>query len=495
MRHLLVPIGCVLLGACAVRQNEGESRAACPEPVIEGCAVDRSRGDLSCTLEHDGAPRTYRVVVPETGACAPTPLVFDLHGLTSNPVQQAWISGLDERARTAGFVAVHPQGSGEVASWNAGTCCGAAAMNDVDDVGFLDAIRERLGAALAIDPRRVYATGLSNGGYLSHRLACERAEVYAAIAPVAGVLGVPRCDAARPVPVLQFHGTSDQLVPYLGGGLGGGLSAPATMQWWAARNACGATPVVGRQQGDVVCERWEGCAGGADVELCTVTGGGHSWPGGPDLILPALGPTTQDIDASEVIWEFFAAHPLPEALEDWTPAVGPDVPLGAPVDEECAVEPVEASSLEARLVLPEEAQAPAPSGGDPAGAWTITSAELYLPPIATREVVRDESRVLAAGRVALGEDGRFAIALDLQGEIVTSSYGVLHLSRHVRATGTFTAEGGRLAFSADCGGTELPAVAELSRLDETHARVGWLVSSGLIGDVRLVVVLEESPGS
>lgn len=484
-----------VLGAC----DGGDE--GCPEVAIEGCALDTAQGDLVCTLEHEGQTRGYRVVVPEAAACAPAPLVFDLHGLTSNPVQQEWISGLARLGREEGFIAVHPEGSGDVRSWNAGSCCGTAARDGVDDVGFLDAIRARLATALSIDPRRVYATGLSNGGYLAHRLACERADVYAAIAPVAGVLGVPRCDSARPVPVFQVHGTADQLVPYLGGGMGGGLSAPATVQWWAERNQCDATPVLTFAHGDVTCERRSGCAGGADVELCTVSGGGHSWPGGPDLILPALGATSPDLDATAALWAFFEEHPMPEApVDGWTPRADAAVPDEPAAGDECALGPAPASSspLDARLVLPDDEAPPASSGGDPVGRWTIESADLYLPPIATHEVLPAESLVQAAGRADLGDDGVFALVLDLDGEISTSSYGALHLRRRVRATGAWQIEGSDLLLAPECGGLagspgEVPASAGFSRLDDDHARISWVVSSGLIGDVTLVVGLQRTP--
>jgi len=487
----------LLFGGCGGAEERGGSEVACPAPAIEGCVPDGSTGDLGCTLEHDGVVRSYRVVVPDAATCSDgSPLVFDLHGLTSNPVQEEWISGLGARGREDGFVVVQPAGIGEVPSWNAGTCCGTSARDGVDDVGFLDAVRARVGAALAIDARRVYATGLSNGGYLSHRLACERADVYAAIAPVAGVLGVPRCDSTRPVPVLQFHGTDDQLVPYHGGGMGGGLSAPGTMAFWAARNGCEPTPVVTLESGDVTCARWQGCARGADVELCTVAGGGHTWPGGPDLILPALGRTTDDVDATAALWEFFTAHPLPAATsgDDWTPGIGPEVPEEAPSGEGCDVGGLgpPAARHAARLVMPGAEGPEAVTGGDAAGDWTISSASLYLPPIAASQVLADQSEVLVAGRAALGEDGRFALLLDVTGEIATASYGTLHLVRHVRATGTWQTDGGALQLTADCGALEVPVHTELSRIDDAHARLGWLLSSGLIGDVRLVVTLERS---
>lgn len=479
-----------LAGAALACGGDGESDGGgieeCPLPRIEGCAPDASRGDLRCTIDHGGAERAYRVVVPDDGTCAARALVFDLHGLTSNPVQQDWITGIDEQARARGFVSVRPAGGGVVTGWNAGTCCGQAAQQGVDDVGFLDAVRARVAAGVAIDPRRVYATGLSNGGYLSHRLACERADVYAAVAPVAGVLGVTECASSRPVPVLHVHGTADLLVPYDGGGLGGGPSARATAAFWAARNACDEAPTVTFEHGAATCERWSGCAGGADVELCTIGGGGHSWPGGPDLILPMLGETSQDLDATARILDFFDAHPMPEAaVPEWSPSAGPEVPPHVPDANDCDVGALaESGDLEVHLVMPGEAERPAATGSsDPSGTWTLSAAELYLPPIATTQVDRGASSVRASGAATLLPDGSYALSLEVTGEIATSSYGTLHLARVVHATGTRAPDG---TLTPDCGPRE---PTEIVRVDEESARLSWLVSNGLIGEIWIVAEL------
>jgi polyhydroxybutyrate depolymerase len=147
---------------------------------------------------------------------------------------------------------------------------------------------------------------MSNGGVLAHRLACELSDRIAAIAPVAGVLGVPDCAPARPVSVLQFHGTLDTLVPFAGN-----ASFPAvapTLAAWAARNGCDEHGVEILRQGDSRCTSWPGCDDGAEVVLCVVDGGGHTWPGGQPL--PALGHTTSAISATDLAWSFFERHPM-----------------------------------------------------------------------------------------------------------------------------------------------------------------------------------------
>jgi polyhydroxybutyrate depolymerase len=215
-----------------------------------------------------------------------------------------------------GFIAIYPYGV--ASSWNAGQCCGTAWVDAVDDVGFLKKLLAQIEADYCIDERRVYATGMSNGGFLSHRLGCEMADVFAAIAPVAGVLGLPECKPTRPVPVIEFHGTSDPLVPYNGGnpllnlGLQGALnfdSVGHTVQGWRDRNGCTETQQTIYQKGDATCVRWPECQGGSEVVFCTIEGGGHTWPGG--VPVPPFGKTSTDLSATTAMIQFFEAHPMP----------------------------------------------------------------------------------------------------------------------------------------------------------------------------------------
>jgi polyhydroxybutyrate depolymerase len=150
---------------------------------------------------------------------------------------------------------------------------------------------------------------MSNGGFLSHRLGCELSTRIAAIAPVAGVMGIPTCTPARPVPVMHFHGTLDPLVPYSGGSPLGFPSVPVTNDGWAARNACTGSAQQTYQKGDATCMTHDQCAGGVSVTLCTIDGGGHTWPGG--LPVPVLGKTSTDISATDAMWDFFQKYKLP----------------------------------------------------------------------------------------------------------------------------------------------------------------------------------------
>ncbi|HET6611635.1 MAG TPA: PHB depolymerase family esterase [Kofleriaceae bacterium] len=256
------------------------------------------------TLEVDGRERSFRVHVPATyDPAVRTPLVLNFHGFTSNAAQQELLTLMPIKADDAGFITVAADGVG--ASWNAGACCGQAVVEDIDDVGFVTAMLDELEASLCIDPARVYATGFSNGGFLSHRLACELSTRIAAVAPVSGVLGIDTCAPSRPVPVLQFHGTADPVVPYGGNPVLGFESVATTIGGWVERNGCDATAEVYYENGDVTCERYSGCDAGATVALCTIDGGVHTWPGG------TLPPATTNISATDAMWDFFIAHPMP----------------------------------------------------------------------------------------------------------------------------------------------------------------------------------------
>lgn len=289
-----------------VEIDAGEVEVDAGAPPRGGCGGPRPDTSEPWSIPHDGRTRSALVHLP-TGydGARPTAIVLDLHGRAFTGASQRDLTDMDDLADEMGFIAVHPDGVGR--TWNGGVCCGQASRDDIDDVGFIAALLDRLEAELCVDTRRVYATGLSNGGFLSHRLACELSDRIAAIAPVAGVLGVADCAPSRPVPVLHIHGDDDQVVRY--DGVAGFLSARSSCERWAELDGCDPTPAVTFTQDDVTCETWTGCNAGAAVELCTIAGGGHTWPGGPDL--PLLGRTSRTISASRRAWSFFSAHPKP----------------------------------------------------------------------------------------------------------------------------------------------------------------------------------------
>jgi len=260
------------------------------------------------TVNVGGTERRFVVRIPESyDPDTPTPVVLNFHGLTNDAAQQEALSEMTPLAEREGFVVVYGQGVGR--SWNAGSfCCGTASSLNVDDVGFVDAMLDRLEATLCVDERRIYSTGMSNGGYFTTRLACQLADRIAAFAPVAGTSALLTCNPSRPVAVFHVHGTADTIVPYGGAGFAEGVRD--RVDAWVAHDACDELPLVDFEEDDVLCETWSGCEDDVEVRLCTIEGGGHNWPGGPTV--PGLGRTSDTIHASEEIWRFFQAHPLPE---------------------------------------------------------------------------------------------------------------------------------------------------------------------------------------
>jgi polyhydroxybutyrate depolymerase len=265
-------------------------------------------------LEHDGEERSYEIHLPPGyDGSTPLPVVLNFHGFTSSGLQQQESTNMDALADREGFITVYPNGLYE--SWNAGVCCGRSAETNVDDVGFTRALVADLGERGCIDESRVYATGMSNGGFLSHRLACEAADLIAATAPVAAVLGIPdsECQPARPIPIMHLHGTSDPLVPFDGGGLADSPSVAESTEGWLARNGCTGESAITYENGDASCETVEPCDGGVSVTLCLAEGAGHCWLGQPcpERLGDIVGEPTFDIDANEAMWGLFSTVQLP----------------------------------------------------------------------------------------------------------------------------------------------------------------------------------------
>ncbi|HEY0137231.1 MAG TPA: PHB depolymerase family esterase [Nannocystis sp.] len=263
-------------------------------------------GEHTVEVEHDGVTRTALVHIPASvDLGAPAPLVLNFHGFTSNSAQQSQFSNMNVTADAEGFIVAYPQGIDT--SWNAGACCGNAMTQQVDDVGFVRKLVDALEQQLCIDGKRVYATGMSNGGFMSHRLACEASDVFAAVAPVSAVNGMADCAPGRPVPVMMFNGTADILVAYNGGG-NFDKSAPETFEEWADRDGCSDDAVPGKMAGLAACESHEACDAGVSVAFCTFQGMGHCWPG--QAICP-YGASSTDLSANDEMWAFFSKYTLP----------------------------------------------------------------------------------------------------------------------------------------------------------------------------------------
>jgi polyhydroxybutyrate depolymerase len=279
---------------------------ALPEPDPKCDTKQAQKLDDVWMIGADGGARTMKVHVPASyDPKRPTPVVFNFHGFGSNADQENLLAKMNAKADKETFVTVHAEGT--VNSWNAGACCGEAVNQNIDDVAFVGKMIDALEDRLCVDTKRVFATGMSNGGFLSHRLGCELADRIAAIAPVAGVMGMPTCTPTRPISVMHFHGTADGLVPYNGNPSQNFIPVQTSFGDWAKRDGCTGQPEETFSKGDSKCSTYKTCAQGAEVTLCTVTGGGHTWPGGTPY--PPLGYTTTDLVATDAMWDFFKRHP------------------------------------------------------------------------------------------------------------------------------------------------------------------------------------------
>lgn len=277
-----------------------------------GCGTVASTGTKTATVSFGGGNRSYFVHVPTAyDGSKPLAVIIALHGLTDDAGKMEKLTGFDSLADKNGFLVVYPDGIG--GSWNAGNCCGTAQTTQVDDIGFLLAVVKDFSAHYCVDPKRIFATGFSNGAYMAQRLGCEKADIFAAIAPVSGEINLKSCKPSRPLPVLEFHGNADFIVPFGGGGLtGGAWSVDETIAFWKENGGCtDAKPANISKNGNATCTGYSACKGGAAVELCVLDGCGHQWPSSPEPASLFGGKMSTDIDASAAIWAFFAAHPLP----------------------------------------------------------------------------------------------------------------------------------------------------------------------------------------
>lgn len=289
-------------------------------------------GDYDFSLAHDGLTRIYKVHVPPSyDKEILTPVVIYLHG-GGGSIQAAFNEGVDKYSDKLGFLLVVPAGTGilkdKLLTWNAGgwstnsegveKCCGYAAENNVDDVGFIEKVISEIKQNFNVDEKRIYSTGISNGGIMSYTLACELSDKIAAIAPVAPP-GTPKeCTVLRQVPVMHIHGTADPCAPF-NGGIGGGClgskkyemqSAQKMVDIWKNIDGCSSVSQPSYSKGKASCITYQGCQNRADVEFCTIQGMGHTYPSGVQyLSIDKIGPVSYDISFDQ-IWEFFQKHPM-----------------------------------------------------------------------------------------------------------------------------------------------------------------------------------------
>ena len=282
-------------------------------------------GDHTRTLQVDGRTRTYLVHVPPSyHGAKPVPLVLAFHGGATDAAFMSRFCGLNDKADQAGFIVVYPNGTGEfprLLTWNAGSCCGFARRHQVDDVSFTRAILEDMASVAAVDGKRVFATGISNGGMMAYRLAAELADRISAVAPVAGTLCLDAPRPVRPVSVIHFHGTLDEFVPIAGGrgprsmSQADFLPVDEAIRTWVEINGCRREPIITElpktadDRMTVVRQEYAARRDGTSVVLYVIHGGGHTWPGRSTRIA-MLGPSTLNISANDLLWEFFEKHPM-----------------------------------------------------------------------------------------------------------------------------------------------------------------------------------------
>ncbi len=254
--------------------------------VLAGCTGDSGPAATAepaltrRSVEVDGAQRSYRLFTPTSeDDDRPMPLVLALHGAGNTPDSFAKSTQLDQAASAHRFVVAYPEAERLV--WNGGFCCTLGRGVPGADVRFLDRLITDVAAVRRIDTTRVFAVGVSAGGIMAYRLACDLTGRIAGIGAVAATMQVDDCQPSRPITVVALHGTGDDLVPYEGGRVLGGALRPAlpamtVAERWASLDGC---PASGdsRVEGIVTTTTWSGCAGGSRVRLVTVEGGGHNW--------------------------------------------------------------------------------------------------------------------------------------------------------------------------------------------------------------------------
>lgn len=275
-------------------------------------------------IQVGGLQRTYRVHVASARRSARVPLVFVLHGGGGTGAQMERFVAFSALADRHGFIVVYPEAIER--NWNDGRNAGSirTQREGIDDVAFFSAMLERLSKEFRVDPNRVYATGISNGGFMSQLLAVRLSDRISAIAAVAA--GMAPAVAGNfypkePVSVLIINGTEDRLVPFHGGDVarsrGKTIATDEIIKKWATRNRCAKGPAtaslrdVDASDGTRILETtYTQCARGTEVVLYTIKGGGHTWPGGSQYLSRAIvGRVSRDLDATSVIWEFFTRHP------------------------------------------------------------------------------------------------------------------------------------------------------------------------------------------
>jgi polyhydroxybutyrate depolymerase len=310
LRTVSAGVGVAALILAVAPTVAGARATRSPGPHSAGCGSAVTAGTTDEAITSGGAARRYRLAVPADSGQRALPLILNFHGFSSDAGQQAIYSQLEAKGPPRGYAVATPQGTGTPAFWNI-----LPKLPAPDDVAFTNALIDHLEQTRCIDPTRVYSTGISNGAGMSALLGCRIPNRLAAIAPVAGVNLVAGCPKGAPMSVLAFHGSADPVVAYRGARSSFAqipvVAVPKSVATWAKRAGCGSTPTIRKVTPHVQRTSYPGCTAGTNVELYTIIGGGHTWPGSIDLAY--LGATTHEINATDLILAFFAHHTRPGA--------------------------------------------------------------------------------------------------------------------------------------------------------------------------------------
>jgi polyhydroxybutyrate depolymerase len=272
------------------------------------------------SMQVAGYNRSYLLNLPPTyNDSTNFSLVIALHGTGGSASQMEQDYKLTAKSNSAGFVIVYPEGVRSdgrlgIRTWNAGTCCDFAMEHNIDDVAFIRQLIQKLTSTYKINPKRIYATGMSNGAMMTYRLACELSQQLAAIAPVSGMLLTAQpCQPARAVPIQHIHSAIDNKIPYAGGYGLANYYYPAVdsgLHVWAGIDGCNAEPQLVIDAPLYTQTQWVNCTGGTTIQRYITKDGGHSWPGGLPARAAADEPSAA-FDATDLIWDFFKQYSLP----------------------------------------------------------------------------------------------------------------------------------------------------------------------------------------
>lgn len=292
-----------------------------PPPQVSTIEKEITKpGNYTLTLKMDEADRYFKVHIPESyNKNIPTPLIIALHGGGGDMETQSQEEyyHLISKSNKEGFLIAFPNGysqftSGKFATWNAGNCCGEAREKKIDDVLFIKEVVKKISQLVNVAQNNIFAIGMSNGGMMAYRLACEASEIFKAIASVAGTDNTTYCHSKKTISILHIHAKNDDHVLYQGGAgkpffdrskVTEFTSVPATTNKWIKKMKCPKQPQKVLKNAGAYCDSYSPCDGDREFKVCITQDGGHSWPGGKTP--RGTNKNSTALDANQEIWDFF----------------------------------------------------------------------------------------------------------------------------------------------------------------------------------------------